>query len=155
MENLQVNYLKRIFTILLLVVIAVVIYLGSSILFPIILAFILGVLIRPIDAFLQNKWHFPKIISVCLLYTSASISDESPYQSGDIFVFNYDELFLVRNYGENGQEILWSTTARSGNGKYLNNPKYADVKYDEEKHVGDPIPPGWYYLCLLYTSRCV
>lgn len=78
----------------------------------------------------------------------ASISDESPYQSGDIFVFNYDKLFLVRNYGENGQEILWSTPARSGNGKYLNNPKYADVKYDEEKHVGGPIPPGWYYLDL-------
>lgn len=73
MENLQVNYLKRIFTILLLVVIAVVIYLGSSILFPVILAFILGVLIRPIDAFLQNKWHFPKIISVIITVAIALV----------------------------------------------------------------------------------
>lgn len=64
MENAQVNYQKRIFTILLLVVIAAIIYLGNDILFPVVLAFIFGVLIRPIDAFLQNKWHFPKFLSV-------------------------------------------------------------------------------------------
>ena len=73
MENLQVNYLKRIFTILLLVVIAVIIYFGSSILFPVILAFILGVLIRPIDSFLQNRLHFPKIISVIITVAIALV----------------------------------------------------------------------------------
>lgn len=66
MENLQVNYLKRIFIILLLVLITVIICLASDILFPVILAFIFAVLIRPIDAFLQNRWHFPKILSVII-----------------------------------------------------------------------------------------
>lgn len=73
MENLQVNYQKRIFTILLLVVVAAIIYLGSSILFPVVLAFIFGVLIRPIDSFLQNKWHFPKILSVIITVAIAII----------------------------------------------------------------------------------
>lgn len=75
-------------------------------------------------------------------------SKESPYESGDIFIFNYDELFLVRNYGESNQKVLWRTKARSGNGKYLNNPEYSHVKYDEKKHLGGPIPPGWFYLDL-------
>lgn len=66
MENLQVKYLKRIFTILLLVSITVIICLANDILFPIILSFILGVLIRPIDSFLQTKWHFPKILSIII-----------------------------------------------------------------------------------------
>lgn len=73
MENTQVNYQKRIFTILLLVVIAAIIYLGSDILFPVVLAFIFGVLIRPIDAFLQNKWHFPKLLSVIITVAIAVI----------------------------------------------------------------------------------
>ena len=73
MESTQVNYQKRIFNILLLVVIAAVIYLGSDILFPIFLAFIFGVLIRPIDSFLQKKWHFPKILSVILTVMVAII----------------------------------------------------------------------------------
>ncbi|WP_343633361.1 AI-2E family transporter [Fluviicola sp.] len=73
MENTQVNYQKRIFTILLLVVIAAIIFLGSDILFPVILAFIFGVLIRPIDAFLQKKWHFPKILSVILTVAIAIV----------------------------------------------------------------------------------
>ncbi|WP_341901322.1 AI-2E family transporter [Fluviicola taffensis] len=73
MENLQVNYQKRIFTILLLFVIAAIIYLGSSILFPVVLAFIFGVLIRPIDSFLQNKLHFPKIISVIITVAIAVV----------------------------------------------------------------------------------
>ena len=73
-------------------------------------------------------------------------SDESPYESGDLFVFNYDELFLVRNYGETNQKVLWRTPARSGNGKYLNKPEFAHVKYDEETRIGGPIPPGWYYM---------
>jgi len=73
MENSQVNYQKRIFTILLLVVVSAIIYLGSSILFPVILAFIFGVLIRPIDAFLQNKWHFPKILSVIITVAIAIV----------------------------------------------------------------------------------
>ncbi|MNU55436.1 AI-2 transport protein TqsA [compost metagenome] len=66
MDQVQPNYLKRIFIILLLVVLTAIIYLGNDILFPVILAFILGVLIRPIDAFLQNKCRFPKIISVVI-----------------------------------------------------------------------------------------
>ncbi|MNJ84934.1 AI-2 transport protein TqsA [compost metagenome] len=66
MDQVQQNYLKRIFTILLLVVLTAIVYLGSDILFPVILAFIFGVLIRPIDAFLQGKWRFPKIISVTI-----------------------------------------------------------------------------------------
>lgn len=66
MNQTQPNYLKRIFIILLLIVLAAVIYLGNDILFPVILAFIFGVLIRPIDAFLQDKWRFPKIISVII-----------------------------------------------------------------------------------------
>jgi predicted PurR-regulated permease PerM len=73
MENLQVNYLKRIFTILLLVVIATIIYLGNNILFPVILAFIFGVLIRPIDSFLQKKWHFPKLLSVIITVAIAIV----------------------------------------------------------------------------------
>lgn len=73
MENTQVNYQKRIFTILLLVVIAAIIYLGSDILFPVVLAFIFGVLIRPIDAFLQNKWRFPKLLSVIITVAIAVI----------------------------------------------------------------------------------
>lgn len=73
MENSQVNYQKRIFTILLLVVLVAIIYLGSSILFPVVLAFIFGVLIRPIDSFLQNKWHFPKILSVIITVAIAII----------------------------------------------------------------------------------
>lgn len=77
-----------------------------------------------------------------------SIPKESPFQSGDIFIFNYEELFLVRDYGKKTQRVLWRTPASSGNGKYINNPKYSDVKYDDEKHVGGPIPKGWYYLSL-------
>lgn len=73
MESTQVNYQKRIFTILLLVVIAAIIYLGSDILFPVVLAFIFGVLIRPIDSFLQRKWHFPKLLSVIITVTIAVI----------------------------------------------------------------------------------
>ncbi|TSJ47738.1 AI-2E family transporter [Fluviicola chungangensis] len=73
MENVHVNYQKRIFTILLLVVIAAIIYLGNDILFPIILAFIFGVLIRPIDAFFQHKWHFPKLLSVIITVAIAII----------------------------------------------------------------------------------
>ena len=73
MESTQVNYQKRIFTILLLVVVAAIIYLGSDILFPIVLAFIFGVLIRPIDAFLQRKWHFPKLLSVIITVAIAVI----------------------------------------------------------------------------------
>lgn len=73
MDQTQPNYLKRIFIILLLVVLAAVIYLGSDILFPVILAFIFGVLIRPIDAFLQRKWHFPKIISVIITVAIAIV----------------------------------------------------------------------------------
>lgn len=64
MENVQANYLKRIFTMILLVVIATIICLANDIIFPVVFAFILAVLIRPIDSFLQRKWHFPKIISV-------------------------------------------------------------------------------------------
>jgi predicted PurR-regulated permease PerM len=73
MEQTQINYQKRIFTILLLVVVSAIIYLGSSILFPVILAFIFGVLIRPIDSFLQNKWHFPKILSVIITVAIAIV----------------------------------------------------------------------------------
>lgn len=73
MESTQVNYQKRIFTILLLVVVAAIIYLGSDILFPIVLAFIFGVLIRPIDAFFQRKWHFPKLLSVIITVAIAVI----------------------------------------------------------------------------------
>lgn len=73
MENAQVNYQKRIFTILLLVVIAVIIYLANDILFPVILAFIFGVLIRPIDSFLQHKWHFPKLLSVIVTVAIAIV----------------------------------------------------------------------------------
>ncbi|WP_343604873.1 AI-2E family transporter [Fluviicola sp.] len=73
MEKIQPNYLKRIFTILLLVVLTAVIYLANDILFPLILAFILAVLIRPIDSFLQNKWKFPKIISVILTLVVAVV----------------------------------------------------------------------------------
>jgi predicted PurR-regulated permease PerM len=73
MESTQVNYQKRIFTILLLVVIAAIIYLGSDILFPVILAFIFGVLIRPIDSFFQRKWHFPKLLSVIITVAIAVI----------------------------------------------------------------------------------
>ena len=73
MESTQVNYQKRIFTILVLVVVAAIIYLGSDILFPIVLAFIFGVLIRPIDAFLQRKWHFPKLLSVIITVAIAVI----------------------------------------------------------------------------------
>ena len=73
MESTQVNYQKRIFTILLLVVVAAIIYLGSDIIFPIVLAFIFGVLIRPIDAFFQRKWHFPKLLSVIITVAIAVI----------------------------------------------------------------------------------
>ena len=73
MESTPVNYQKRIFTILLLVVIAAIIYLGSDILFPVVLAFIFGVLIRPIDSFFQRKWHFPKLLSVIITVAIAII----------------------------------------------------------------------------------
>ncbi len=73
MEDTQVNYQKRIFNILLLVVIAAIVYLGSDILFPVVLAFIFGVLIRPIDSFLQKKWHFPKLLSVIITVTIAIV----------------------------------------------------------------------------------
>lgn len=73
MESTQVNYQKRIFNVLLLVVIAAIIYLGSDILFPIVLAFIFGVLIRPIDSFFQKKWHFPKLLSVIITVMIAII----------------------------------------------------------------------------------
>lgn len=73
MENMQVNYQRRIFTILLLVVIAAIIYLANDILFPVILAFIFGVLIRPIDSFLQRKWHFPKLLSVIITVAIAVV----------------------------------------------------------------------------------
>ncbi len=66
MESTQVNYQKRIFNVLLLMVVVAVIYLGSDILFPVVLAFIFGVLIRPIDSFLQKKWRFPKWLSVII-----------------------------------------------------------------------------------------
>nr|WP_294861339.1 AI-2E family transporter [uncultured Fluviicola sp.] len=73
MENSHVNYQKRIFTILLLVVVTAIVYLGSGILFPVVLAFIFGVLIRPIDSFLQKKWHFPKILSVIITVAIAVV----------------------------------------------------------------------------------
>ncbi|MDF3026298.1 MAG: hypothetical protein K0S23_605 [Fluviicola sp.] len=71
MVNLQDKYLKRIFTILLLTSLTVIICLASDILFPLLLAFIFAVLIRPIDSFLQNKWRFPKLLSVILTVTIA------------------------------------------------------------------------------------
>ncbi|MGV3611083.1 MAG: AI-2E family transporter [Fluviicola sp.] len=74
MEDTQVNYQKRIFNVLLLVVITAIIYLGSDILFPVVLAFIFGVLIRPIDSFLQKKWRFPKLLSVIITVLIAIIS---------------------------------------------------------------------------------
>ncbi len=69
MEKSQSNYLKRIYTLLIIIVIITVICLASQILFPLILAFILAVLIRPIDNFLQEKWRFPKVISIILTLT--------------------------------------------------------------------------------------
>lgn len=73
MENSQVNYQKRIFNVLLLAVLIAVIYLGSDVLFPVVLAFIFGVLIRPIDAFFQKKWRFPKLLSVIITVMIAII----------------------------------------------------------------------------------
>jgi predicted PurR-regulated permease PerM len=64
MVTTQPNYSKRIFTLLVIVIIIAVIYCANSILFPLIFAFIISILVRPIDAFLQNKWRFPKILSV-------------------------------------------------------------------------------------------
>lgn len=63
-EQTEVNYSKRIFTLLIIVFLIGVIYLAREILFPLVLAFIFAILIRPIDSFLQRKWRFPKIISV-------------------------------------------------------------------------------------------
>ena len=73
MENLQAKYMKRIFTILLLTAIIVIICLASDILFPLLLAFIFAVLIRPIDSFLQKKWRFPKVLSVILTVAIAIV----------------------------------------------------------------------------------
>ncbi|MNJ92140.1 AI-2 transport protein TqsA [compost metagenome] len=73
MESQQTNYLKRIFTILVLVVTAAIVYLGNDILFPVVLAFIFGVLIRPIDSFFQKKWRFPKLLSVIITVMIAII----------------------------------------------------------------------------------
>ncbi len=60
----EVNYSKKIYALLAIASIIAVIYFASSILFPIILAFILAILLRPIDDFLQKKWKFPKVVSV-------------------------------------------------------------------------------------------
>jgi predicted PurR-regulated permease PerM len=42
------------------------VYCASNVLFPLFLAFILAVLMRPVDSFLQRKWKFPKIVSVAI-----------------------------------------------------------------------------------------
>lgn len=64
MEKSQPNYLKRLYTLLVIMVIIAVICLASQIFFPLILAFLFAVLIRPIDYFLQQKWHFPKVLAI-------------------------------------------------------------------------------------------
>lgn len=66
MERTQSRYLRRIYTLLLIISIAILIYLANGILFPLILAFILAILIRPVDAFFQNKLRIPKAISIIL-----------------------------------------------------------------------------------------
>jgi predicted PurR-regulated permease PerM len=66
MIKTEPNYQKGIFTILVIVGLIALIYLTSDILFPLIFAFILAVLIRPIDSFLQKKWKFPKILSIVI-----------------------------------------------------------------------------------------
>ena len=66
MERAQTKYLRRIYTLLVMVLIVLLIYLANDILFPLILAFILAVLIRPIDAFFQNRLRIPKTISIII-----------------------------------------------------------------------------------------
>lgn len=66
MQATQPDFSKRIFALLLIVVVIAAIFLGNTILFPLFLAFIIAILVRPIDVFLQDKWRFPKIISVSL-----------------------------------------------------------------------------------------
>jgi len=60
----QENYSKKIYTLLVIALMVVLIYSASSILFPLFLAFILAILVRPVDDFLQKKWKFPKVVSV-------------------------------------------------------------------------------------------
>jgi len=60
----EVSYTKRIFVLFTIIAILAAIYLANSILFPLFFAFIVSLLVRPIDAFLQEKWRFPKILSV-------------------------------------------------------------------------------------------
>lgn len=50
--------------VLLIAFILAIVYLASDILFPIILAFLFAVMIRPIDNFLQTKWNFPALLSI-------------------------------------------------------------------------------------------
>jgi LysM repeat protein len=70
------------------------------------------------------------------------------YKYGDYLVFNANRLFLIRNYQKSNEKIIWSTPSRSGNGKYLNDPKHVDKKQDPKTHIGGPIPKGWYYVDL-------
>lgn len=60
----EMNYSKRIYTVLIIAGILLLIYLANDILFPLFLAFIFAIVLRPIDSFLQRKWRFPKFISV-------------------------------------------------------------------------------------------
>jgi predicted PurR-regulated permease PerM len=62
----EVNYTKKIYALLVIVSLVALVYCASNVLFPLFLAFILAVLMRPVDSFLQRKWKFPKIVSVAI-----------------------------------------------------------------------------------------
>lgn len=133
MGNLQVDYLKRIFTILLLVVIAAIICLANDILFPVILAFIFAVLIRPIDSFLQVKWHFPKILSVALTVTIALL-----FFSGVLFLVAielkdfFDDLPKVE---KNMTKVMHDI------GNWINQT-FGVSNFQQEKLVKENLKPG-------------
>lgn len=56
-------YMKLPFILISLIAIFFIIYIGQSIIVPIILSFLFAILLRPVSAFMTNKLKFPNVIS--------------------------------------------------------------------------------------------
>lgn len=73
MNSIADKHLKIISYLLLISFILIICYVASDIIFPLILAFLIAVMIRPIDNFFQQRLKFPRIlaISVTILLATA------------------------------------------------------------------------------------
>jgi len=77
------------YTLLGISLIIIILYVGQHLIFPLLLALLLSILLRPIVSFLCNKWRFPHVIAaavavlLCILFLSGIVFFIS-WQVGDI-----------------------------------------------------------------------